>query len=67
MASASDGRMFKDEMKQLKSLGTIVIEAMHRVKVRVEDQIYVSDKIMPAAGVISEKALKGQAISHSTR
>lgn len=62
----SDNRMLKDEAERMQDLGTIEVE-VDLCKVLRKGRFENDDEQAEDIGVVSEKALKGQAISHSVK
>ena len=68
--AVSDGHTVTGEAAKVKSLGSIEIRAHHMKKTRMsptKPSMSVTGSAQPGLGIVSEKALKGQALSHSVR
>lgn len=63
---ASDGQAFKGEATTLKKLGSIVIEVSQQ-KLKCKSREAPNEPHIEDIGFISEKALKGKALSHSVK
>lgn len=62
--TANDGRAFTGEVDKVKKLGSIVVTVRQELLIKKSKAKQRFQKI-ETAGVISEKALKGKALSHS--
>ena len=60
----SDGLALKDEAARVKFLGTIVVEAWHTQKGRRVTSVRKKSSTRSAIGIVSEKVIKGETISH---
>lgn len=61
LEQVSDGKIFQGEVDLAPSLGTIEIVASHRYQFQASDR---SNNAISGVGIVSEKALKGRALSH---
>ncbi|TKA68034.1 hypothetical protein B0A55_08372 [Friedmanniomyces simplex] len=64
LGTASEGQTFADDASKLKDLGSIII-TVHQMRLTGATVAAIGSKDLPTVGVVSEKALKGQALSHS--
>lgn len=55
------------ETVRLKDLGTITVQVAHTRRIGMSSAFSPHENQFESVGIVSEKALKGQAISHSIR
>lgn len=63
----SDGRIKDSEAAEIKSLGTLSIKCIHEIVTGTSQKTVEASglfKTRESVGIVSEKALKGRAISH---